>query len=128
MDSEAVPIREKDMSNTGSYVNGKSLVGNSYNISSKLEICGTKEEINCTYQVMVLGKKCNPKFKREEVPSSSSDNPHALASYEGPSEQCIVPQRHCSVHHEYAATQDNASAAGRSPQRDTSSVNQYDTR
>lgn len=36
----------------------------------------------------------------------------------------VVPQPHCSVHYEYSAAHDNASAAGQSSQRDTSSANQ----
>lgn len=53
--------------------------------------------------------------------------PQANAAYESHSEQfsCIVPQLHCSVHYEYTATSDNASAASQSPARDTSSMNQY---
>lgn len=54
-------------------------------------------------------------------------HPQAPAAYKSHSEQfsSIVPQLHCSVYYEYAATQDNAGAASQSPQRDTSSVNQY---
>lgn len=81
-------------------------------------------------KVQLRGSLSVNMFPRPQYPLNFiafSHNPQAPAAYESHSEQfsSIVPQLHCSVHYEYTATQDSASAASQSPQRDTSSVNQY---